>query len=119
MSNSLAAVPEHKRKLYRAELDAAQAANVDALLAVYHADHRELCAHEAEYDFRIMNVLEIVGESMGLHRADRYKRFKLMQDIDAIAADCEDLSAAHGLDKATAREVIAAMLADQPVPLNR
>ena len=119
MSNSLAAVPEHKRKLYRAELDAAQAANIDALLAVYHADHRELCAHEAEYDFRIMNVLEIVGESMGLHHDDHYKHFKLMQDIDMIAADCEDLSAAHGLDKATAREVIAAMLADQPVPINR
>jgi len=119
MSNALAAVPDHKRKLYRAELDAAQAARVDALLAVYHADHRELCAHEAEYDFRVMNVLEIVGESMGLYRIDRYKRMKLMQDIDAIAADCEDLSTAHGLDKATAREVIQAMLADQPVPLAR
>jgi len=56
---------------------------------------------------------------MGLYRIDRYKRMKLMQDIDAIAADCEDLSTAHGLDKATAREVIQAMLADQPVPLAR
>jgi heterodisulfide reductase subunit D len=117
MSNALAAVPEHKRALYRRELDAAQAAGVDALLAVYHADHRELCAHEREYPFRIMNVLEIVGASMGLAYNDHYKRWKLTQDADAIARDCADLAAQHQLDPATTRAVIEAMLADQPVPL--
>jgi Fe-S oxidoreductase len=119
MSNALAAVAEHKRALYRQELDAAQAAGVDALLAVYHADHRELCAHESEYSFRVMNVLEIVGASMGLAHDDRYKRWKLMQDVDAIARDCADLAAHHSLDPATTRAVIETMLADQPVPLRR
>jgi Fe-S oxidoreductase len=117
MSNALAPLPEFKRELYRRELDAAQAAGVDALVAVYHADHRELCAHEAEYTFRIVNVLEIVGQSMGLAHEDHYKRLKLMQDVDAIAADCQDLAARHGLAPQTTRDVIAAMLADQPVPL--
>jgi Fe-S oxidoreductase len=119
MSNYLAALPDFKRKLYRAELDAARDAGVDALVAVYHPDHRELCAHEAEYPFKILNVLEIVGASMGLHRDDHYKRLKLMQDADAIAADCADLAMHHGLDPATTRKAIAAMLADQPVPLTR
>jgi len=117
MSNALAAVPEHKQALYRAELDAAQAAGVDALLAVYHADHRELCAHEREYSFRVMNVLEVVALSMGLAYEDHYKRWKLMQDADAIARDCADLAAQHQLDPATTRAVIEGMLADQPVPL--
>jgi Fe-S oxidoreductase len=117
MSNYLAALPGYKRTLYRAELDAARDAGVDALVAVYHPDHRELCAHEAEYPFRILNVLEIVGASMGLHRDDHYKRLKLMQDVDAIAADCQDLAARHGLDADTTRKVIRAMLDDQPVPL--
>jgi heterodisulfide reductase subunit D len=117
MSNALATLPEYKRELYRRELDAAQSVGVDALAAVYHADHRELCAHEREYSFRIVNVLDIVGQSMGLARDDHYKRLKLMQDVDAIAADCQDLAASHGLAPATTREVIAAMLADQPVPL--
>jgi hypothetical protein len=40
-----------------------------------------------------------------------------MQDVDAIAADCQDLVARHQLDPDTTRQVIAAMLADQPVPL--
>jgi hypothetical protein len=117
MSNALATLPDFKRELYRRELDAAQAAGVDALVAVYHADHRELCAHEGEYTLRILNVFDIVGQSMGLARDDHYKRLKLMQDVDAIAADCQDLVARHQLDPDTTRQVIAAMLADQPVPL--
>jgi hypothetical protein len=62
-------------------------------------------------------VFDIVGQSMGLARDDHYKRLKLMQDVDAIAADCQDLVARHQLDPDTTRQVIAAMLADQPVPL--
>jgi hypothetical protein len=54
---------------------------------------------------------------MGLVREDHYKRLKLMQDVDAIAADCADLAARHQLAPETTRQVIAAMLADQPVPL--
>ena len=90
---------------------------MDALVAVYHADHRELCAHERDTPFRIMNVLEIVGDSMGLHHADAFKRLKKLQDIDAIADECRDLVAAHGLDAATTRLAIQAMLDEQPLPL--
>ena len=46
MSNALRALPDFKRNLQRGELEAARDAGVDALVAVYHADHRELCAHE-------------------------------------------------------------------------
>jgi hypothetical protein len=64
----------------------------------YHADHRELCAHERDWPFEVRNVLEIVGASMGLAHEDSYKRLKLKQDVDAIVADCADLAAQHGLD---------------------
>ena len=46
-----------------------------------------------------MNIYEIVGASMGLHRDDDFKRLKIMQDADAILADCEDLIRQHGLDR--------------------
>lgn len=118
MSNSLRVLPDYRRKLQRAELEAARAAGVDALVAVYHADHRELCAHERDWPFQIVNVLEVVGKSMGLQREDRYKRLKILQDADAIVADCQDLIAEHGLDATKARDVvISAMLAEQPLPL--
>jgi hypothetical protein len=55
---------------------------------------------------------------MGLHRDDRYKELKLMQDADQIVAECKDLIAQHSLDVTAARNVIAkGMLADQPLPL--
>ena len=117
MSNYFRALPAYRRELQRNELDAAEQAGVDALVAVYHADHRELCAHERDYPFRIMNMLEIVGDSMGIHHDDRFKRLKLLQDVDAIAADCQDLVARHGLDAATTRRAIQAMLDEQPLPL--
>jgi Fe-S oxidoreductase len=117
-SNNLKVLPAFKRELQRNELQAASDVGVDALVAVYHSDHRELCAHERDWPFRIINLLEVVGTSMGLHRHDRYKELKLMQDADRIVADCKDLIAQHSLDAATARSIIAkGMLADQPLPL--
>jgi len=117
-SVTVAALPAYKKELQLKELEAARAAGVDALVAVYHSDHRELCAHERDWPFRIVNILEIVGASMGLAREDHYKTLKLKQDVDAILADAADLVGYHKLDPETARKVIVAgMLGDQPLPL--
>ena len=118
MSNALNALPEYKRGLQLAELEAAAAAGVDALVAIYHVDHRELCAHERDWPFRIINILDVVGASMGLHHDDHFKRLKIMQDADAIVADCKDMIASYGIEPVFAREVvIKAMLKEQPLPL--
>jgi Fe-S oxidoreductase len=119
MSNSLNALPDFKRELQRRELEAAEAAGVDALVATYHVDHRELCAHERDWPFKILNILEIITASMGLAaQPDHFKRLKIMQDADAIVADCADMIAAHKLDPTKARAVVVkAMLEEQPLPL--
>jgi Fe-S oxidoreductase len=118
MSNFLNALPEYKRGLHLAELEAAEAAGIDALVAIYHPDHRELCAHERDWPFKIVNILDIVGASMGLHHDDHFKRLKIMQDADLIVTDCTDMLAARNIDPAAARTVvIKAMLQDQPLPL--
>ena len=116
-ANSIRVLPAYRRALQEQELKAAEAAGVDALVAVYHSDHRELCGHERDFPFRIMNMYEIVGLSMGLHRNDHYKRLKMMQDADAILADCRDLAEKHGLDIEATRAAIQAMLDEQPAPL--
>jgi heterodisulfide reductase subunit D len=115
---NLGVLPEFKRELTLNEFQAARDADVDALVTIYHSEHRELCAHERDWPFRIVNLLELVGESMGLKQHDRYKELKMMQDADQIVADCADLVARHALDATKAREVvIKGMLADQPLPL--
>jgi len=117
MSNYLRALPAYKRELQLNELEAARDAGVDALVAVYHADYRELCAHERDWPFKVVNALEIIGAAMGFHQDAHYKRLKLMQDVDAILADCADLAAQNGLEPATSRLAVEVMLKDQPLPL--
>ena len=117
-SVNLSTLPGYKRELQLKEMEAARDAGVDALVAVYHSDHRELCALERDWPFRILNMLEVVGESMGLHQVDHYKLLKIKQDVDAIVADSTDLVKQHGLDLDTVRKVIVnGMLADQPLPM--
>jgi Fe-S oxidoreductase len=116
-SNNLKVLPAYRRQLQEQELKAAEAAGVDALVAFYHSDHRELCAHERDWPFRIINMYEIIGASMGVHRDDDFKRLKMLQDADAIMEDCGDLVAKHGLDPATTRLAVVSMLEDQPLPL--
>ena len=118
MSNSLSTVPSLKKDLQAQELAAAEAAGVDALAAVYHADHRELCAHERDYPFSVINFLEIIAESMGIFRDDTFKTMKTKQDADKILEDCADMLEANAISKDQARPIIeTALLGEQPVPL--
>jgi len=118
MCNTLQPLPDFKREMHRALLESAAAAKVDALAGVYHACHRELCSHETDWPFEVVNFLELVGESMGIRREDTFKRLKKMQDADAILTDVMDLVAQHGLDLDEVRSVIEQeMLGEQPLPL--
>jgi heterodisulfide reductase subunit D len=118
MSNALSKLPDYKKELQYNELNAAEAAGVDALAAVYHADHRELCAHERDWPFKIINILEVVGASLGIYRDDYFKKLKLKQDTDAILEDCADMLELHKIDREFARPVIEkALLGEQPLPL--
>jgi len=120
MMNSLRAVPEERRAILAGQLAAAEAAGVTTLAGVYHADHRELCAHESQWSFEIVNFMELVGAAMGCHREDVFKRLKLMGDVDAILADTTDMIAQNHLDLEEAREVILAdMLGEQYLPPDR
>ena len=117
MCNSLAPVAAYKRELHAQELAAAEAAGVDALVGIYHACHRELCAHETTSPFRIVNFLEILGEAMGVERTDMFKEWKTMQDLDRILVEVAPQATAAGLDLADVREVMTAMLGEQPLPV--
>jgi len=118
MCNSLAPVPAYKRELHARELDAAAAAGVDCLVGIYHACHRELCAHEAASPFKIVNFLELAGSAMGVERQDLFKQWKMMQDVDRVLTEVAAQADKAGLDIESVREVlIATMLGEQPLPV--
>ncbi|MDR3533336.1 MAG: (Fe-S)-binding protein [Rhodopila sp.] len=118
MCNKLTPLSAFKQDLHRNQLQAAADAGVTTLAGIYHACHRELCSHERDWPFEVVNFLELVGESMGLQRPDLFKRLKIMQDVDAILQDAAPMIATNHLDLDEARDVILRdMLGEQPLPL--
>jgi hypothetical protein len=117
MCNSLAPVPAYKRERTPASSTRRQPPGVDYLVGIYHACHRELCAHETTSPFKIVNFLELVGEAMGVEKTDLFKQWKMMQDVDRVLAEVAQQATATGLDLENVREVlIAHMLGEQPLP---
>jgi heterodisulfide reductase subunit D len=110
MSNYLTVTPRFKDDLREAEFRAAANAGVTTLATVYHACHRELCHFEKTVTFEIINVMEIIGESIGVSADDIYKRLKMMDDVESMMTECGDLLRTHHLDPNDARDVL---LADQ------
>jgi heterodisulfide reductase subunit D len=110
MYNYLTVTPRFKDELRDKEFRAVADAGVSTLATIFHACHRELCHFEKDVSFEIVNVMEIIGESMGLHADDIYKRLKMMDNVDLMVAECSELIARHGLDPDEARDIL---LADQ------
>lgn len=100
-------LPQVKADAHAGLLAQAEAAGVTTLAGVYHSCHREICGHEQDWPFEVVNIMELIGESLGLTRPDLYKRFNAMKDVDAILADSRDMIAAHGMDVAELRDEIA------------
>ncbi|MEM8975477.1 MAG: (Fe-S)-binding protein [Pseudomonadota bacterium] len=112
-NTSLAPLGNYHQTNMMAALDDAEAAGIDTFVGIYHGDHRALAAHEGNRPFVVANYMELVGESMGIVVADRFKELKLMQDADAIVAASMDQINAYGLDPEVVREVVASdMLAE-------
>lgn len=106
-ASHLAVLPEFKAELRERELRAAAAAGVTTFASIFHACHRELITFQPQVSFELINFTERIGESMGIHIPDLYKRLRLIGDIDTIIADAADLIAAHKLDLDTVRDVLA------------
>jgi heterodisulfide reductase subunit D len=105
-ANSLAVLPEFKRELGARELSAVADAGVTTLATIYHACHRELCDVGDGRSFEVVNFMELLGEGLGLHSEDLYKRLKMIKDIDDIIVETSPLIAAHGLDLDTVRDAL-------------
>ena len=116
-ANHLAVLPKFKAELRQREFQAAVEARVTTFASIFHACHRELVQFQPEVSFELLNFMELIGESMGIHIPDLYKRLRLMGDIDAVVADTADLIAAHRLDLDTVRDVLAQdMFPGMPTP---
>jgi Fe-S oxidoreductase len=106
-ASHLSVLPQFKEELRQREFAAAAAAGVTTIASIFHACHRDLIAYQPRVTFELLNFMELIGEAMGIHIPDLYKKLQLMGDIDQIIADTSDLIAAHSLDLDTVRDVLA------------
>ncbi|HEX5317600.1 MAG TPA: (Fe-S)-binding protein [Stellaceae bacterium] len=105
-ANSLAQLPEFKRKLVQRELQAVVDAGVDTIATVYHACHRELCDAGEGRSYEVVNFMELLGDGLGISSEDLFKKFKLIRDVDDIIAETAPMIAAHDLDLETVRDAL-------------
>lgn len=106
-ASHLSVLPKFKAELRQREFHAAAAAGVTTIASVFHACHRELVQFQPDVAFELLNFMELIGESMGIHIPDLYKRLSMMADIDAVIADSADLIAVNGLDLDEVRGALA------------
>ena len=107
-SNYLTLLPDFKEKLLAEEFDACVEAGVDTLATIFHPCHRETCHLGEDKPFEIVNLMELVGESMGISVPDLFKKLKIMGDIDRIIADSGDMIAEHNLNVDALRQHLEA-----------
>jgi heterodisulfide reductase subunit D len=116
MSTYLTVAPKFKERLRVAEFEAAGRANVTTLATIFHGCHRELCKFENGVSFEIVNVVEIIGESIGVRVEDTYKQLALADSVDEALQHCGPLLAEHGLNADEARDaLVASLLAAKPL----
>ena len=117
---ALAEMKDYQKQTIAKTLQKAEDMEVDILVGVYHNDHREFSGHEAAWNFKVANYMEILGESIGVDRPDIFKQLKLMGDVDAIISSASDLIKEHNLSLSEVREVVISdMLNDQQLPVDR
>jgi heterodisulfide reductase subunit D len=87
-------------------MGAAAEEGVDILATTYHSCHREICHEEANYPFKIVNFISLLGDAMGIEFPDNYKRYRLMGNPIAVYEEVREHVDAHGLDPVRVKEVL-------------
>ncbi|MPY73304.1 MAG: (Fe-S)-binding protein [Alphaproteobacteria bacterium] len=116
-ASHLSVLPKFKAELREREFRAAAETGVTTFASIFHGCHRELIKFQPQVSFETLNFMELIGESMGIHIPDLYKRLRLLGDIDAIVTDTADLIGAYRLDLDTVRDVLAKDVLDAVPPL--
>jgi heterodisulfide reductase subunit D len=74
--------PEFKAELREREFRASAEAGVPTFASIFHDCHRELINYQPQVSFELITFMEVIGESMGIHVPDLYKRLQLTNRHD-------------------------------------
>ncbi len=91
--------PELKTHGRAKTLEFAKAAEVDVVISLYHACHRQLKAAGLQHGFEVVNFTEILVRALGEEPyEDTFERFLGRNDWRQVVKESEALMAANGID---------------------
>jgi Fe-S oxidoreductase len=79
--------PESCAQIRDSRLREAEETGAQMLATVCHYCGQTFIDQEALYDFSVTNYVNLVAKSMGIHREDKFRQYKLSGDIDLIIED--------------------------------
>ena len=92
-ASHLSVLPKFKAELRDMEFKAAAEAGVTTFASIFHGCHRELIKYQPQVTFETLNFMELIGEGMGIHIPDLYKRLRMLGDMVDHVAEEHDLEA--------------------------
>ncbi|MFQ5899697.1 MAG: heterodisulfide reductase-related iron-sulfur binding cluster [Candidatus Methylomirabilia bacterium] len=97
----------------------ARESGATAVATIYHSCHREICEQEGHFEVEVSNYISLLGKALGISHEDRFKRFKLCGDADAMMEELRPVIQRKALDERRVRQVLSAHFAKPESPLSR
>ena len=86
------------------EIDRARAGGADTLATIYHGCQRLMCGLERKRPITIEHYLSVFARGLGIEFEDKYKRYLLSGDTEAILEEMTPCQQADRVDPARARD---------------
>ena len=93
-------------EMARDEIARALDAGADTLATIYHGCQRYLCVFEPESAITIEHYLSVFARGLGIEFEDRFKKYRLWQDLERVLAETTPCQRANQVDVARARSVV-------------
>jgi len=103
--------PGVSRRLREERLEEARATGAELLVNTCPQCYSFFAGLETGYPLRISQDIVLLGEALGIHYEDQFKRYLYRDDVDNIIAEAEDNIEANNLDPDRVKQVVPVYLA--------
>lgn len=88
-SGAITYFPESFNKIRDERLEETSQTDVDILIDVCHYCHEAFVSEEKKYHYAMVNYINLLAESLGVEREDKFKKYKQWGDLDKIMEDAD------------------------------
>ncbi len=92
--------------LQAAMFDEARTLGADAIVVPYHSCYRQHCKMQLGYGVETVHYMGLLGHALGLHVHEEFKRLRLLDDTDAVAAELLRHASAAGVRHEDLKKIV-------------